>query len=207
MIAVRQLRWLGAGLALSLACHAIAGTVAVTVGVKAGATAEDTVVVFEPVDAPPPASHDAAIIDQVHKTFRPRVTAIRTGTVVSFPNSDNIHHEVYSFSPPHAFKLSMFGNEPHSTVTFDKPGVILLGCNIHDNMLAFVVVVDSPYFVKLSASGRAELNLPPGRYQPRVWNERWKLSAKPAVLNVGGDSAAVSLNLDQPRENPETWSD
>jgi plastocyanin len=177
------------------------------VGVSAGGSVQDTVVVFDPLDAPAPsAGHATAIVDQVHKTFTPRVTVVRTGTVVSFPNNDNIHHEVYSFSAPHPFKLALFANEAHLSETFDKPGVILLGCNIHDSMLAFVVVVDSPYFVKLPASGRAAIDLPPGRYQPRVWNEHLA-TAKLPVLTVDADPVPLTAILDQAREAPDNWAD
>jgi plastocyanin len=180
----------------------------VTIDVKAGpsGSAADTVVVFDPLDsmaAPAPPAPAAAVIDQVHKTFTPRVTVVRAGTVVAFPNSDNIHHEVYSFSTPHQFKLSMFANEPHVTQTFDKPGVVLLGCNIHDSMLAFVVVVESPYFLKIPASGRGELNLPAGHYRVRVWNEKLMSSAKTAPLAVTSDAVGLTVSLDQPRESPE----
>jgi len=98
--------WLGLAF-LAVAQAASAGTVSVNVKTTSGTAAEDTVVVLDPLDAvPPPSSHERAVIDQLHKTFVPRVSVIRTGTVVALPNSDSIRHEVYSHSPPHPFKSS-----------------------------------------------------------------------------------------------------
>jgi plastocyanin len=203
----------GAFMVLGLWVHSAAGAiVGVDIGIKGGGSPADSIVVLEPLDAHAPAAdagtaNAQAIIDQVRKTFRPRVTVIRTGTAVTFPNSDNIHHEVYSFSPPHPFKLSMFANEPHGTVTFDKPGVLTLGCNIHDSMIAFLVVVDSPYFAKVPASGHTEMNVPPGRYVLRVWNETLRSSASLPSFTVNEAPLTQRVILDQDRENPEQWPD
>jgi len=198
--------------ALLLGLHA-AGAAAgvVTVDVRAARGGEgsalDSVVVFDPLDAKPPPGRNAFDIDQVKKTFQPHVSVIRTGTVVSFPNSDNIHHEVYSFSAPHPFTREMFGGEPHVTEVFDKPGVLVLGCNIHDSMVAFVLVVDSPYFAKTPASGRVELTLPPGRYRLRVWNVDLESASGSQLLTVGAEPLALTVDLNRPRGSPESWPD
>src|SRR5580692_2161477 len=139
---------------------ALAGVVTVSVTTPSGATAEDTVIVFDPLDATPAASHDAAIIDQVNKRFVPHVSVVRTGTTITFPNSDHIRHQVYSFSPAKTFDLKLYAGSPKTPVEFDRPGLVVLGCNIHDTMVAFVGVVDSPYFAKTSESGGAVLTLP-----------------------------------------------
>lgn len=132
----------------------------------------DAVVFAEPVDttAPPNRATAHALIDQINKEFVPLVTVVRVGTEVSFPNSDNIRHSIYSFSPAKPFAMKLYSGKQAPPITFDKPGVVVLGCEIHDAMAAWVVVVDTPYFAKTSASGTAALKgLAPGDYHVRVW--------------------------------------
>lgn len=115
-----------------------------------------------------------AVMDQVHKAFVPFILPIQRGTTVDFPNSDPINHHVYSFSPAKRFDLKLFKDEnrPH-TETFDTPGIVTLGCNIHDWMLGYVVVLDSPWFGQTDASGRVRLALPKtGELSVHVWHPR-----------------------------------
>ena len=149
---------------------AFAGAVTVTVTSPSGVAVEDTVIVFDPLDAKPPATQDEASIDQINKRFVPRISVVRTGTQITFPNSDRIRHQVYSFSKPKQFTLKLYAGSPKTPITFDQPGLVVLGCNIHDNMLAFVGVVDSPYFSKTTNAGPAALTLPAGRYRLRAWH-------------------------------------
>jgi hypothetical protein len=92
------------------------------------------------------------------------------GTAVTFPNRDSVRHQVYSFSPAKRFELPLYTGVPQA-VTFDKPGVVILGCNIHDWMIGYVYVSESPYFAKTDAHGKAVLtDLPPRAYVLRVWH-------------------------------------
>ncbi len=186
-----------------------AAPVTVNVSTVSGISAQDTVIVFSPLDSTPAPSHDSATIDQVDKRFVPRVTVIRTGTEVSFPNSDHIRHQVYSFSQPKVFTLKLYAGTSSAPVTFDKSGLVVLGCNIHDYMVGFVAVVDSPYFAKLSASGSAVLNLPAGRYRLRVWHAN--LTASVPQQDVSVQTApltlAVSINLDSAAPTVAPWPD
>lgn len=111
-----------------------------------------------------------AVVDQRDKQFLPRVLAVRTGTTVSFPNSDNIRHHVYSFSPAKRFELRLYQGTPSEPVLFDKPGLVVLGCNIHDWMLGYVYVTDDPWYAVSDDSGRISLELPPGAYQVSLWH-------------------------------------
>lgn len=112
-----------------------------------------------------------AVMDQQAKQFVPNVLVVRTGTAVSFPNSDNIRHHVYSFSPAKRFELRLYQGTPSQPVRFDKPGVVVLGCNIHDWMVGYVYVTDDPWFAVSDAEGRASLaQLPPGRYAVSLWH-------------------------------------
>jgi plastocyanin len=189
-------RHVAALLAVLFAQSAFAGVVTVNVTSRSGAAAEDTVIVFDPLDATPAASHDAAIIDQVNKRFVPRVSVVRTGTTITFPNSDRIRHQVYSFSRAKTFDLKLYAGSPKTPVEFDHPGLVVLGCNIHDTMVAFVGVVDSPYFAKTSESGNATLNLPAGRYRLRAWHPN-ALAAIPAQeITVAAAPLSIPLAID-----------
>lgn len=177
---------------------ALAGmvTVEVTARPAASASATDTVIVFDPLDATPAPSHDAAVIDQVNKKFVPRVSVVRTGTAITFPNSDRIRHQVYSFSHANTFTLKLYAGSPRTAVIFDRPGLVVLGCNIHDNMLAYVGVVDSPYFAKLGDSGTATLNLPAGRYRLRVWHPNAVAAVPPREISVAAAPMNIPITID-----------
>jgi plastocyanin len=180
----------------------------VSVKTTTGAPAEDTVIVFDPLDTtPPPPGHARAVIDQLHKTFVPRVSVIRTGTVVALPNSDSIRHEVYSHSPPHPFQVKLYASSHTEEVTFEKPGLLVLGCNIHDSMVAFVAVVDSPYFAKILASGQTDVQVPPGRYRVRVWHPELRAAAVARQITVTAAPMMLPLTveLDPGRETAADW--
>src|SRR5204863_937520 len=106
---------------------------------------------------PAPMRRRDAAVAQKDKTFIPFVTVVQTGTPVQFPNQDPIRHHVYSFSPPKPFEIKLYAGTPVAPIVFDKPGEVVLGCNIHDHMLAYIYVVDTPYFGKTGKDGRARL--------------------------------------------------
>lgn len=165
----------------------LAGAVQVLVQDKAGKPIADAVVIaLAPAGGAGGAVGNAAsnaaattaatatiIVDQVNKEFVPHVLPIRRGTTVSFPNKDNIRHHVYSFSPAKVFELPLYTGIPASPVLFDKAGAVALGCNIHDWMVAYVYVADSPYFGKTGADGKVVLNdVPAGKYVIHTWHAR-----------------------------------
>ncbi|WP_394558907.1 methylamine utilization protein [Aquipseudomonas alcaligenes] len=118
-----------------------------------------------------PAQPAPGIMDQREKQFMPTVLAVRSGTAVKFPNSDNIRHHVYSFSPPKRFELRLYKGTPSDPVLFDKPGVVVLGCNIHDWMVGYIYVTDDPWFAVSDAQGRLLIdNLPAGSYEVSLWH-------------------------------------
>jgi plastocyanin len=163
-----------AALALTLAGPpaARAADLEVTVHDLGNKPLQDAVVYAEPVGGPVATSHELAHakIDQVNKEFVPLVTVVRTNTAVSFPNSDNFRHSIYSFSQPKTFTTKLYSGKQAPPVLFDKPGLVVLGCNIHDMMAAWVVIVDTPYFTKTATSGTGLLKgLEPGDYRVGVW--------------------------------------
>jgi len=130
-------------------------------------------------------------ISQENKQFTPLVTAVEVGTAISFPNRDNILHNVYSFSKAKKFQLPLYKDEPPEPVVFDRPGKVILGCNIHDWMVAYVYVLETPYFDQSDAQGQAILaDLPAGKYEVRVRHpsRRNRGSSPPKKIDIGNDS-------------------
>lgn len=162
------------GAALGLAGPAaVAGDLAVSLQTPRGVPVADAVVTVEPAAARPrPAKFAQALRVAQHELhFEPFILVVPTGAVVSFPNQDSVRHQVYSFSAPKTFELRLYGKDESRTVTFDKPGVVALGCNIHDSMSAFIKVTDAPFAAKTDASGRVVLkDLPAGPAVIRVWH-------------------------------------
>jgi len=144
----------------------------VTVLDQSGKAAADAVVFLESPAAKAAAKPmKQAEISQQNKTFVPAVTVVTTGTAVHFPNRDTVRHHVYSFSPVKVFEIKLYVGTPSSPVVFDKPGIAVLGCNIHDNMLAWTVVVETPWFAKTDTQGLAQFQqVPPGVYRLRTWH-------------------------------------
>lgn len=167
-------RILAAAVLLAAAGPGCAQAAQLTLQLKsaAGAAVEDVVVYLLPVRPaaalPPPA---AARIDQVDKTFVPLVSVVQAGTRVSFPNRDNIRHHVYSFSPPKRFEIKLYADTPSTPILFDKAGYVVMGCNIHDSMIAHLLVVDTPWFAISDARGAARIvDVPAGDYTLVVWH-------------------------------------
>ncbi len=114
-----------------------------------------------------------ANMDQRDQEFAPRVLAVHTNTEVKFPNSDNIRHQVYSFSPAKRFELRLYSGTPSDPLLFDKPGVVVLGCNIHDWMLGYIYVTDDPWFAVSAEDGTVNFDqLPAGHYTATLWHPK-----------------------------------
>jgi plastocyanin len=161
----------------------------------------DAVVFAEPITgpAPPAAETPHARIDQVGKQFVPRVSVMRAGTEVNFPNSDNIRHSVYSFSPAKVFTTKLYAGRQAAPITFDNSGVVVLGCNIHDQMLAWAVIVDTPFFATSAADGVASLTgLPPGPYRLNAW---YPGLTEPRIetVQLSADGASKQVRIDASR--------
>ncbi len=134
---------------------------------------------------------ESIVLDQKSREFIPHVLAVRTGTPVFFPNSDDIRHHVYSFSQAKRFEIKLYSGTPKKPVVFNKPGLVALGCNIHDWMLGFVFVTDAPHFTKTDSSGHWSLNLPEGDYQIELWHPD-------AAAGSGVVRETLHLPVDQP---------
>lgn len=154
----------------------------------------DAVIVAVPEDGIlPDLRPGTAIVDQINRQFVPYVKAITVGTSVSFPNKDNIRHHVYSFSKAKRFELPLYSGIHAPPVTFDKPGVVILGCNIHDWMIGYIYVSESPWFAVTGKDGRATIrDLPAGRYRVRAWHPLMEATEKQTLQSADLSTAATA---------------
>jgi len=122
-----------------------------------GKPVRDAVVTLYPAGGAARAPHASGryVVSQQNLQFHPFLTIVPVGADVSFPNLDPTKHHVYSFSPAKRFELKLFAKDQSRTVHFDRPGVVALGCNIHDSMSAFIVVTDSAWTARTNAQGIA----------------------------------------------------
>lgn len=189
----------GTVLAVTLGCGSVfASSLDVHVDNGRGGVAE-AVVSLHSAGAKAALQPRAAQMDQRGSEFVPRLMTVQTGSPVTFPNSDGIHHHVYSFSPAKRFELPLYSGEPSDPVHFESPGVVTLGCNIHDWMLGYIVVLDTPYSAITDASGAVRLQAPSGEYSLQVWHPHLAPGAPPMRRRVSikdaGGSENVSLSL------------
>ncbi len=173
-----------------------AATVSVQLQDAAGKPLPDGVVFLESREAKQLAKPMAgAEIAQVARQFTPRVLVVTAGTAVTFPNRDTVRHHVYSFSPNKKFELKLYTGTAANPVVFDQPGIAVLGCNIHDNMSAWVVVVETPFFAPGDAKGTTTLkDVPAGNYRMRVWHPGLAVGAPAAEQALTVANTDVSLN-------------
>ena len=171
--------------ALALA-RAAAGDVVFKLTDQKGAPVADAVVSLVPLE-----------IVQQGKEYLPLVTPLVVGTTVSFLNRDVVEHQVYSLSDAKKFELPLYKPGKANAVVFDRPGVVVVGCNIHDWMLAYVVVLDTPLFAKTAAAGTATIaDAAPGRYRAEVWHPRLaKLETRELTLASGAPAAELEFAL------------
>jgi plastocyanin len=171
-----------------------AAALTVTVKDAGGAAVPDAVVYAQRNGATSGLVKSQAVIDQRDKQFVPYMTAVQVGTSIIFPNSDNIRHHVYSFSPAKKFELPLYSGVPAKPVVFDKVGFVTLGCNIHDWMIAYVAVLPTPHFQVTGQDGRASLkNLSTGQYRVAVWHPSLKGAPENGAQDVDLGSAAKEL--------------
>ena len=174
---------------------ALARTIAVEVVGPDGDPVAD-VVVYATYDAGRRAtSPGSAVMDQVDTRFVPHILAVQKGTSVEFPNSDVVAHHVYSFSKPNEFVLSLYKGDPHDPITFEHDGIVTLGCNIHDDMLAYIVVVDTDVFGKTDAAGTLHLNVDDGatNVAVHIWSPRVRDNDLTRLVDTGGTMATFRL--------------
>jgi len=185
--------------ALALSAAAQARDITALVNDAAGHPVEDAVVALDlPGRAPPPGHFT---VNQKNTMFVPFVLVIPVGSTVDFTNLDPFRHHVYSFSPAKKFELKLFGQGEKRAVTFDNPGTVALGCNIHDTMQAFIKVVDRPFAAKTGKDGRVVLRgAPDGNAKVSVWHPHLRAPGNQLVVAAapGNVSLSVSVKLRTP---------
>jgi len=199
--------------ALFVSTEASAADLTVMVRTAAGKPVRDAVVTVYPASgaAGPSRLSGPYRMVQQNIAFDPFVMVAPVGAEVSFPNKDTVRHHVYSFSPAHPFELKLYGKDETRTVRFDKAGVIALGCNIHDQMVAFIKVVDTPYAAKTGEGGEVVLHgLPAGGATVHVWHPYMKSRGNEVVrtLTIGSDRAGheqVSVDLLTPPDRRHAY--
>lgn len=174
-----------------LATAALASELKVHVQDGKKAALADTVISLHAAPGATLVQPGRAIMDQRNSQFTPGVLPITLGSSVTFPNSDNIRHQVYSFSPAKTFDLPLYAGTPAAPLRFDKAGVVAIGCNIHDWMIGWIVVLDTPYFGKTDASGNVAIPLPPGRYAMRAWHPRMAAAVADEDIVVAEGAATI----------------
>jgi plastocyanin len=190
-----------AALLCALAAPGTAGaaTLAITVLTSDGRSLQGAVVTAHALDGParkpPPIK---AVMDQVNRAFAPDLLVIPVGSTVTFPNSDSVSHQIYSFSAAKRFQLPLYRGNPNPPVHFDQAGVVTLGCNIHDEMVGYLVVTDAPYYGRTDTRGAWSNEVAHGRYRITIWHPRMRDEAADLEreLTVGeSDHAELTLRL------------
>jgi plastocyanin len=182
------------------ATPALAGDLVVEVRGGNGKPVRDAVVSLYPGGRPAPLGGGARAfqIAQQNIHFSPFVLVVPVGSTVAFPNLDRVQHHVYSFSPTRTFELKLYAREQSRTVRFDKPGVVPIGCNIHDNMTAFVKVADTGFSARTDGNGRVRFEgVPSGMVVARIWHPWMRAPANQLETRwtIGGASQAEQVRI------------
>ena len=185
---------------IAMLATSLAGAASIQVRARdaSGAPVADAAVFAIPASGPSESRGARVVIEQVDREFVPYVSVIQLGTTATFPNRDPILHHVYSFSPAKPFEFKLYTGKSPGEVLFDKAGVVTLGCNIHDWMVAYIVVVPTPYFARTDETGTARLrDLPPGGYEVRSWHPQQRAALVPYSVNLAAaDDATATFAFD-----------
>lgn len=173
-----------------------AATVSITVRQPDGTPLTDGVVMVESPSAPRAVPHGSYVIEQKNIAFQPHVLVVPVGAQVSFPNRDLVRHHVYSFSKAKRIDLKLYGREDQRSITFDMPGVVALGCNIHDSMSGFVIVSATPLYARTDAQGRVVIaDVPVGAATIRLWSPSIRASGNTLSQAVTVPAAGLATAL------------
>ncbi len=191
--ALAAVGWISAAHAAEVVVHVVDSA-----GGGHAADAIVTLVPAAPAQSPPPAAGaQTRIIDQKNETFIPYVQIVRPGDPVVFRNSDDTRHHVYSFAKIKAFEFVLAPGESSQPMQIQQTGVAVVGCNIHDNMIAYLFVSDAPWIAQSGADGIARLaDVPPGHYQLHLWHPQLSPANPEVVMPVVVDAPAAALKMD-----------
>jgi len=132
-------------------------------------------------------------MEQRNREFAPKVLVVRLGSTVSFPNFDTVYHNVFSRSDARAFDLGIYKNGQTRDLTFDKEGIVRIGCNLHANMSGYIVVVNAPHYAITDDKGNFKFkSLAPGKYKLKAWSER---TNQPTVKEITVEAADNTVKV------------
>jgi len=181
---------------------ASAATLTVAVKLPDGQPLADAVITVQSKGKHLPAAVPIhAVMDQMHRMFVPEVLVVPAGSSVSFPNSDSVSHQIYSFSAAKRFQLPLYRGKPYPPEIFDHTGIVILGCNIHDWMIGYIDVTDAPFYGTTDTEGSWMAEVPPGDYEITVWHPRMREQAPSLVRELSVDAhdrATLTLQLTKP---------
>ena len=185
--------------ALAAGLPAWAGSLQLQAQGRDGRALADAVFMLEPLGAKPVVKPAPGVeIAQEGRMFVPLVTVVPVGTRISFPNRDKVRHHVYSFSDAKKFEIKIYAGKPEAPVEFDRAGVVVLGCNIHDTMVGWVVISDSPWVGKTAGNGILQLpDVPGGAYKLLAWHPDFPAGTPwlEQALTVGAAAQQLSLRV------------
>lgn len=171
------------------------GIITGTIEARGVRNARDVVVYLEKVDGKFELAKEKPVIDQKNLIFVPHMLPVLVGTTVEFPNSDNVRHNVFSPSKPKKFNLGTYAAGVTREITFDKPGIVALLCNVHAEMSAYIVVLENPYYALTDTSGVFTINnVPPGSYTIKTWHEKLKKKEQEVTVATG-ETVKVEFKL------------
>jgi plastocyanin len=179
----------------------VRGSLSGTLSIAGHAGGDLALVTLEPKGhAWKPRAPRQRVMEQRDRQFAPRLMIVPTGSTVTFPNFDTIFHNVFSTSQPGAFDLGLYRQGETRAVTFAKEGIVRLGCNIHSNMSATIVVIGAPHYVIPDGNGAFTFkSLAPGAYTLRAWSERTRTPITQQItIKAGANSVAVGVDGDAP---------
>lgn len=187
---------------LTLASSALSGTTDIEflISGKDGDQSDLTgmVVTLQPLDGQKIHTQPQATeIKQQQRQFRPFIQVAQSQQTVEFPNADPVAHHVYSFSQPNSFELPLYNKNNLAKHTFSQPGVVVLGCNIHDWMLSYLLVTDAPYFGQIENNRLQLNNISTGRYQLSLWHPAMPKKEPSKVIKLDTETQAVKVQLQQ----------
>jgi plastocyanin len=182
------------------AAETLEGTVELLEQGRALPGAGGAVVSYEPEGGAPRPAPRTIEVDTRNKRFLPRVSVVAKGSSVAFPNRDPIFHNVFSVSPANRFDLGRYREGQSRSARFDQPGLVRVYCNVHEQMIAYVMVVETPHHTLSTEDGHFQLeNLPRGRGTLSVWHERSALKRIPIEVPAAGP-LRIRLDATQARE-------
>jgi plastocyanin len=188
---MRVLKWLWIAM-LCVAATARGAELSGTVALNGKGVGRNVVVVLEGAKKAEPLTK--AVIDQRNKMFLPHVAVVTVGTTVEFPNNDSVFHNVFAYFNAKKFDLGMYPRGATKKVTFDKPGVVAILCNVHSEMSAYLYITESPYYTIADKQGRFRLrDVPPGTYTLRAWHETGATFTQSITLKADNPEMALTL--------------